>query len=153
MKHRLIALTCGLAEVRSSNEQNGNEAKDANNDSPYVQLIHQSVYDFLVGKEGLHILTSSETNTLNLITRSYQQLSLMCIDFVTSFFNDELSNSIIPGRDSYTGGKSTIPFLQHAAENWINYTAEAESTGSPDESYIAELLEHLEWPDCALLNK
>ena len=179
MRHRLIALTCGLAEVRVNSsaqrvetnegeqhrpwsaDENQSDAKHSNlgqhsnredsNADDYVQFIHQSVYDFLVTKRGLNLIAPDKYVIRGGAAHSLLLLSLRCITFVQLCVHDVYEDFLIPSADYSHDFESNLPFMKHAVVNWVWYVVELELMNNLNEERIIELLDHLGWPECGLL--
>ncbi|RYP12625.1 hypothetical protein DL767_011160 [Monosporascus sp. MG133] len=107
MKRRVIALTCGLAEIVPSSE------------TQVVQFIHQSVADFFLEK-GLSALDDNLKATETKSTKAdlavgiaHYRLSRTCIRYLAM---EEIAQSISRGADYL---KSEFPFLSYSTTSWI----------------------------------
>ena len=110
-------LSGGLVEV----EHQGDERT--------VQLIHQSVNDFLI-QGGLQFLDPSNDNPVG---QGHHQLSRSCINYATLEDACEMAQE---------GLIAQYPFLKYAVTSWVWHAEKAESNNVPQD----DLLVRFEWP-------
>lgn len=137
MEKRVCHLSSGLAEVIRHHGK------------PIVQLIHQSVGDFLCDKEGLRLLHESQdlAPAKSAFGLAHFRLSRSCIKYLSmeeflnstgwrSDINDPLAVTYHRVQD--TGDLPTdFPFLEYAAVFWIQHAEIIEKDGGSQEDLIS----------------
>jgi hypothetical protein len=113
MEKRVRSLSGGLAEVKEHRSKR------------IVQLIHQSVNDYLIGS-GLQNLSSSSRS--NVIGRGHFRLSRSCIKYKT------MEEVLTWSSESDQDLKCEFPFLRYATTNWVSHAeiVEAERMSQED---------------------
>lgn len=112
MDIRVRHLSKGLAEVISHGGK------------PIVQLIHQSVNDFLIEKKGLELLYGSQDRASadSLTGRAHFRLSRSCIKYLSmrELHNWKSHNEGLP-HDWVGSGyfENDFPFVRYATKSWI----------------------------------
>ncbi|RYP41635.1 hypothetical protein DL767_000840 [Monosporascus sp. MG133] len=125
MKRKVQTLSCGLAEITPSSNQQ------------VVQFIHQSVKDFFVEK-GLFALDSSLTSADAAIGLAHYRLSRICIRYLAM---EEISQS--------TNYEHTdFPFLAYATSSWVEHTKQCDARGVAQD----DLLDLFSWPSNDLVD-
>ena len=107
MERLLKNLSGGLVEVK----REGQECT--------VQLIHQSVNDFLIRSGGIQILDGSK-NIRHSIGQGHHRMARACIDYAT------LADVHLAVR---TGPVQQFPFLTYAVTSWVWHAEQAEANG------------------------
>lgn len=147
MKKRLNSLSGGLAEIRTD----GDEQR--------VQLIHQSVNDYIL-KEGLQLLDGSFDPTSTLIGRAHARLSRSCIKYMVmneitmEIFDLKKAEGFEPLPSPYGTGlieSGKVFCLRfhwlYAVDSWLLYAKVVESNKIPQD----DLLVFLDWPSTEAL--
>lgn len=129
MEIRVRHLSKGLAEVIS-------------HDGKFiVQLIHQSVNEFLIEKEGLKLLYGSQdrASANSLIGRAHFRLSRSCIKYLSM---RELQNRHDWEKkrektlDGFEYFENEFPFLRYATVSWIPHAEKVEKENLPQDDLI-----------------
>ena len=126
MFHLLQDLSGGLLETRGMREDH-----DADTDLE-VQLIHESVRDFLIRSNGLRLLGFTNSNLNNAV---HEELKRFCIHYLTvselrtGFWDSEEDNA-------------DFPFLDYACQYLLLHASSAEAAGVSQEQ-IFQQLRHL----------
>ncbi|RYP79807.1 hypothetical protein DL769_002752 [Monosporascus sp. CRB-8-3] len=148
MKRRVIALTCGLAEIVPSSEGH------------IVQFIHQSVKDFFLEK-GLSALdddlkpTEIETTKADLVVGiAHYRLSRTCIRYLAmediALALEEIAPTTEENYDDLSDVfslRSKFPFLYYATTSWIAHVQQSEARNISQD----DLLDYFDWPSEAFL--
>ncbi|RYP57864.1 hypothetical protein DL769_009241 [Monosporascus sp. CRB-8-3] len=145
MKRKVQALSCGLAEVISSNDDDEDQSDlddspmsiDSTTGAQIVQFIHQSVKDFFVEK-GLFVLDSSLTSTDAAIGMAHYRLSRICIRYLAM---EEINQST-----SYE--HIDFPFLDYATTSWVAHTKQCDAQCVAQD----DLLDLFSWPSDDLVD-
>jgi len=98
-----------------------------------VQLIHQSVNDFLI-QNGLHILSSNGSS----VGQGHHRLSRCCINYTTLEDVRKMAQR---------GLIQQLPFLEYAVTSWVWHAERAESENISQN----DLLVRLNWPSSHIL--
>ncbi|CZR51252.1 uncharacterized protein PAC_01127 [Phialocephala subalpina] len=109
MKRLVENLSGGLVEVKSEKREEPECT---------VQLIHQSVYDFLV-LGGIQILNESK-DIRHSIGQGHHRMARACINYAT------LADVHLAVR---TGQTQQFPFLSYAVKSWVWHAKKAEASG------------------------
>jgi ankyrin repeat protein len=126
MERLLIDLSGGLVEVKHQ----ANEST--------VQLVHQSVNDFLI-QGGLQILDPSDGSPVG---RGHHRLSRSCINYATL---QEYGYKAAEGDDLI----EQFPFLEYAVTSWAWHAERAESENIPQN----DLSVRFKWPSSCILQR
>ena len=117
MEIRVRHLSKGLAEVKSGST---------------VQLIHESVSDFLIGKKGLELLYGSQDRVSagTLTGRAHFRLSRSCLKYLSmrelEIKADWESDFRFRSYQDDDFGEFKFPFLRYAVIFWISHSEEVE---------------------------
>ncbi|GIJ98169.1 hypothetical protein Aspvir_000284 [Aspergillus viridinutans] len=120
MEKRLKSLSGGLAEAKTYN------------DTPFAQLIHQTVKDYLT-LEGFQILDRRLWSVIIVIGRAHIQLATACIKYMST---DEVVE-----REGHVSDHE-FPFLDYAISSWMLHAEQAEAMDVAQD----EILTCFDWP-------
>ncbi|PGG97954.1 hypothetical protein GX51_07067 [Blastomyces parvus] len=115
----LLKSSRGLAEKTKSAE-------------PTMQFMHQSVRDFLLGKDGLDLL--SPALKTNMLGQSHERLKHCCLDYIESV----TISPDVRRRDTLSMDEA-FPFLFYATRNTLYHAEVAERAGVSQAQFIANI--------------
>jgi ankyrin repeat protein len=175
MENRIVDLSKGLLEVKAVEEPESviSDASetDSSSDLSYgsqrhsphiVQVIHESVSDYLISEKGLDLLS----NGIQAATSGHEQLRLawICVrymllaeirlawseyvhsDTTNSYKDDSEASSLSPNEEPRKRDYDTLarryPFLDYCVEFWFKHAAEADKIENAAEG-LAELFRYL----------
>ena len=132
METRVKVLSRGLAEI------------EVHNKIPVVQLIHESVSDFLYD-EGLRILFGEKWESLDqAIGLAHHVLCRSCIRYIGMKEIVKQTNM-----DLFEANRWLFPFLRYAATSWVPHAVQASTYKIPQ----ADLLNDFHWPSNDVLHQ
>ena len=142
MEGRVIALSCGLAEIVESSKKR------------VVQFIHQSVQDFFLeeGLSSLHDSLAVADNNLesSIVGSAHYKLSRACVRYM---FTEEIAQSAKDGigdRSSHRAGMlARFPLSQYAVKSWLVHVKQSEARKVSQE----DLLSYFDWPSESLVRQ
>ncbi|KAL7918702.1 nacht and ankyrin domain-containing protein [Trichoderma austrokoningii] len=131
MRHRIVSLSQGLAEIASGS------------DTHIIQFIHQSIKDFFLHK-CLVALYGEFVSIKAAIGMSHLYLLKTCIRYLAM---EEIGKSVIP---TYCENQLAMdfPFLKYATVSWVSHMKQSDEHDIPGEQF----LELFSWPSNALIS-
>ena len=136
MERRVKDLSRGLAEVKQSKYYR----------QRVVQLIHQSVNDYLV-EIGLKVLQASIGGQAAL--SAHFQLSRSCIRYLAIALRPDRTLDECDYENEDPFDESSFPLLRYAASFWIPHVQRVEMSGISQ----TDLLQLLDWPSNSIIEK